>query len=187
MKVEELLIGCPRCRRWPMAIAAVDRPSIYSGKRHIRFVCTCGLELAQQIVSRFRPSEEEVRHRSLEGSRRTYERDTASSTQHNSDRNNIYQSSSRLLGDAPSVGMMGTVKRPRDIAERTRQLRDLRRVDPDGFLRETFTLSVDEARAKARAFLGEYPSGGYMTIVEKWRQLPDGQIEFTMRRLPAAD
>jgi len=79
------------------------------------------------------------------------------------------------------------MKRPRDIAERTRQLRDSRRVDPDGFLRETFTLPVDEARTKARALLGDYPVGGYMTIVEKWRQLPDGQIEFTMRRLPTAD
>jgi hypothetical protein len=33
-----------------------------------------------------------------------------------------------------------------------------------------------------------YPgAGGYMTIVENWRQLPDGQVQFTMRRLPAAD
>jgi hypothetical protein len=26
-----------------------------------------------------------------------------------------------------------------------------------------------------------------MTVVENWRQLPDGQIEFTMRHLPTAD
>jgi hypothetical protein len=26
-----------------------------------------------------------------------------------------------------------------------------------------------------------------MTVVENWRQLADGQIEFTMRHLPAAD
>lgn len=77
------------------------------------------------------------------------------------------------------------MKRPRDIAERTRQLRDVRRVDP--FLRETFTLPVDEARAKARAVLGDYPVDGYMTIVERWRELPDGRIEFVMRRLPMAD
>ena len=38
-----------------------------------------------------------------------------------------------------------------------------------------------------RALLDEYPTGGYITILESWRQLPDGQIEFTMRRLPAAD
>jgi hypothetical protein len=79
------------------------------------------------------------------------------------------------------------MKRPRDIADRSRELRDLRRLDPDGFLRETFTLPVDDARAKAREILSQFPAGGYMTIVEKWRQLPDGRIEFTMRRLPTAD
>jgi len=54
-------------------------------------------------------------------------------------------------------------------------------VDPDP------TLPVGDARAKAREILGEFPAGGYMTIVEHWRQLPDGQIQFTMRRLPTAD
>jgi hypothetical protein len=54
-------------------------------------------------------------------------------------------------------------------------------------LRETFTLPLEDARAKAREFLNAFPTGGYMTIVEKWRQLPDGKIEFTMRRLPTAD
>jgi hypothetical protein len=77
--------------------------------------------------------------------------------------------------------------KPRDVATRSRELQDLRRLDPDGFLRKTFTLPVDDARAKAREILREFPSGGYMTIVERWRQLPDGQIEFTMRRLPTAD
>ena len=79
------------------------------------------------------------------------------------------------------------MKRPRDIAERSRELRDLRRLHPDGFLRETFTLPVEDARAKAREILGEYPAAGYMTIVENWRQLPNAQIEFTMRRVPTAD
>jgi hypothetical protein len=79
------------------------------------------------------------------------------------------------------------MRRPRDIADRSRELRDLRKVGPDGFLRETFTLPVDDAHAKARELLSAFPAGGYMTIVEKWRQLPDGQIEFTMRRLPTAD
>jgi len=77
--------------------------------------------------------------------------------------------------------------KPRDLADQSRQMRDLRRLDPDGFLRKTFTLSVADARAKAREFLREYPAGGYMTIVENWSQLPDGQIQFTMRRLPTAD
>ena len=77
--------------------------------------------------------------------------------------------------------------KPRDVATRSRELKDLRRLDPDGFLRKTFTLPLEEARAQARKFLREFPSGGYMTIVERWRQLPDGQIQFTMRRLPTAD
>ena len=79
------------------------------------------------------------------------------------------------------------MRRPRDMADRARDLRDLRRLDRDGFLRETFALPVEDARAKAREILGAFPAGGYMTIVEKWRQLPDGKIEFTMRRLPTAD
>jgi hypothetical protein len=79
------------------------------------------------------------------------------------------------------------MERPRDMAGRSRELRDRRKLDPDGFLRDAFTLPIEEARAKARALLREYPAGGYMTIVEKWRQLPDRRIEFTMRRLPTAD
>jgi hypothetical protein len=77
--------------------------------------------------------------------------------------------------------------KPKDLADRSRQMRDLRRLDPDGFLRKTFTLPVGEARAKAREFLREYPASGYMTVVEHWQQLPDGRIQFTMRRLPPAD
>jgi hypothetical protein len=77
--------------------------------------------------------------------------------------------------------------KPRDIAKRSRELEELRRLDPDGFLRKTFTLSVEEARTKAREIMRDFPSGGYMTIVERWRQLPDGKIEFIMRRLPTAD
>jgi hypothetical protein len=77
--------------------------------------------------------------------------------------------------------------KPRDIATRSREFKDLRRLDLDGFLQTTFTLPVAEARAQARAFLSEFPASGYMTIVERWRQLPNGQIQFTMRRLPTAD
>jgi hypothetical protein len=66
-------------------------------------------------------------------------------------------------------------------------LRESRRLDPDGIFRKTFTLPVEDARGKAREILREFPAGGYMTIVENWRQLPDGQIQFTMRRLPTAD
>ena len=77
--------------------------------------------------------------------------------------------------------------KPRDVADRAHKLRQVRRLDPDGLLRKTFTLPLEDARAKAREFLREYPAGGYMTTVENWRQLPDGQIQFTMRRLPTAD
>jgi hypothetical protein len=72
--------------------------------------------------------------------------------------------------------------RPKEIAERISSQRE-----PDGLSRQTFRLPVDRARAKAREILNEFPQGGYSTIVEKWRQLPDGEIEFTMRRLRTSD
>jgi hypothetical protein len=62
-----------------------------------------------------------------------------------------------------------------------------RRRPDDGFLRETFTLPREEARSKARDFLRRYPKQAYMSAVESWREMPDGAIEFTMRRLPTAD
>jgi len=73
--------------------------------------------------------------------------------------------------------------RPRDLADRLAQ----RKLRDDGFLRETFTLPRDAARLKARDFLTRYPKAGYMSAVESWRELPGGDIEFTMRRLPSAD
>ena len=73
--------------------------------------------------------------------------------------------------------------RPRDLADRMAGRRNL----DDGYLRETFTLPRDKARAKARDFLTRYPKAAYMSSVESWRELPDGDIEFTMRRLPSAD
>lgn len=71
--------------------------------------------------------------------------------------------------------------RPRDLASRMAGRRG------DGYVRQTFTLPRDEARVKARDFLTRYPKAGYMSVVESWRELPDGAIEFTMRRLPSAD
>jgi len=52
---------------------------------------------------------------------------------------------------------------------------------------EIFTLPIDAARLKAREIINQFPQAGYMTVVENWRQLPDGQIEFTMRYLATAD
>jgi hypothetical protein len=73
--------------------------------------------------------------------------------------------------------------RPSDLAER---ISNGREPDSSSF-RETFRLPVEVARVKVREILNQYPKGGYMTVVEQWRQLLDGQIEFSMRCLRAAD
>ena len=67
--------------------------------------------------------------------------------------------------------------RPRDLAGRMSGVAQ----------REIFTLPVDAARLKAREIIDQSPHSGYLPIVENWRQLSDGKIEFTMRRLPTAD
>lgn len=53
--------------------------------------------------------------------------------------------------------------------------------------RETYTLPRHEARAKAHEWFDAFPKAAYMTEIEFWRELADGQIEFTIRRLPSAD
>jgi hypothetical protein len=75
---------------------------------------------------------------------------------------------------------------PRDLADRMAERRD-RRARDDGYVRETFTQSRENARKTARAFLDRFPKQAYMSEVERWRELPDGEIEFTMRRLRTAD
>jgi hypothetical protein len=70
--------------------------------------------------------------------------------------------------------------RPRDLADRMAG-------QSDGFVRETFSLPREQARVKAREFLKSYPRAAYMSEVERWRELPNGSIEFTMRRLRTAD
>ena len=55
------------------------------------------------------------------------------------------------------------------------------------FVRETFCMSREEARVKAREWFEAFPKAAYWTEVESWRQLDGDQIEFTMRRLPSAD
>jgi hypothetical protein len=66
---------------------------------------------------------------------------------------------------------------PHDLASRTSGARRP----------QTFKLPVDAARRKAREILNQVPQGRYTPIVENWRQLPNGQIEFTMRHLPTTD
>ena len=78
-------------------------------------------------------------------------------------------------------------KTPASLA---RRLGDKRRVktQPAGlWRRETFTLPRQEARAKAHEWFDAFPKAAYMTEIEFWRELADGQIEFTIRRLPSAD
>ncbi|MDA9431613.1 hypothetical protein [Bradyrhizobium sp. CCBAU 51627] len=78
--------------------------------------------------------------------------------------------------------------RPRDLAERmARRRKQAGETPADGYLRESFTLPRAAARARAQAFFARYPKAGYMSEVETWRELPGGDIEFTMRRLPSAD
>lgn len=55
------------------------------------------------------------------------------------------------------------------------------------FVRETFRLDRPAAREKAQEWFETWPKAAYWTEVESWRQLEDGAIEFTMRRLPTAD
>jgi hypothetical protein len=57
----------------------------------------------------------------------------------------------------------------------------------DGFLRETFVLPRVEAREKAREWFDRWPKQAYWTEVEAWFERPGDVIEFTIRRLRAAD
>jgi hypothetical protein len=61
------------------------------------------------------------------------------------------------------------------------------RNEPDGFVRETFSVPRQEARARGKAFLKSYPMAAYMNEVERWCELPNGAIEFTLRRLRTAE
>lgn len=72
---------------------------------------------------------------------------------------------------------------PRDLASRMAR----RPAKDDGFVRERFTLPREAARSAARAFLDRFPKQAYMSAVENWRELDNGDIEFTMRRLTSAD
>ena len=57
----------------------------------------------------------------------------------------------------------------------------------DGFLRETFVLPRRDARAKAQEWFERWPKQAYWTEIESWFERPGDVIEFTIRRLPAAD
>ena len=79
--------------------------------------------------------------------------------------------------------------RPQDLAERVARRRRERgeACVSDTWRRESFTLPRAEARTKAREWFDRFPKAAYSTEIEFWRELEDGRIEFTMRRLPTAD
>jgi len=78
---------------------------------------------------------------------------------------------------------------PGDLARRLGARSRNRPVGQGGgaWRRETFRLPRVEARAKAREWFDRYPKAAYMTEIEFWRVCDDGDIEFTIRRLPTAD
>jgi hypothetical protein len=67
---------------------------------------------------------------------------------------------------------------PSDLAKRMSSRREL----DSGFSPEIFRLPLEAARHKAREIINQGPQGDYVAFVERWRQLPDGQIEFSVRR-----
>lgn len=83
-------------------------------------------------------------------------------------------------------------KSPADVARRLGERRDRSLASTnarpsDAWRRETFTLPREEARVRAQECFERFPKAAYMTEIESWRELADGRIEFTIRRLPTAD
>jgi hypothetical protein len=77
---------------------------------------------------------------------------------------------------------------PKDLADHMAGKRSRDRLQSqDGYVRETYIEPREQARVTARAFLDRWPAAAYMSEVEGWRELPDGEIEFKMRRLKSAD
>ena len=78
-------------------------------------------------------------------------------------------------------------KTPSELARRLAERNRAKAREQSLWRRETFTLPRQEARAKAHEWFAEFPKAAYMTEIEFWRELSDGRIEFTIRRLPSAD
>jgi hypothetical protein len=77
--------------------------------------------------------------------------------------------------------------RPQALSDRLRLHSDRRNIENDEIVLETFTLPLEAARVKVRDVIDGISQRGYQKVVERWRQLPNGQIEFTVRHLPFAD
>lgn len=82
---------------------------------------------------------------------------------------------------------MERIRKPADVARRTAERMRAPRATRSAFHRETHVLERSAARAKALDLFQRFPKAAYMTEIESWRELPDGRIEFTLRRLPSAD
>lgn len=90
----------------------------------------------------------------------------------------------------PNYGYKGN---PRGKVYRT-PLGDLQLIEGYGgqvqhqdWIKETFTLSREEARQAVRAYRQQYPKPIYKTEIDHWQELSDDRIEVTMRRLPSTN
>jgi hypothetical protein len=86
--------------------------------------------------------------------------------------------------------MRSAARTPADLARALGARSRARAADPatlPSWRRETYVQSREDARVTARDWFTRFPKAAYMTEVESWRELADGRIEFTMRRLPTAD
>jgi hypothetical protein len=94
----------------------------------------------------------------------------------------------------PGLARVVTTQPVREVMDRQRRLSDRFRshsdrckIENDDVVLETFTLPLEAARLKVRDIIDGISRRGYQEIVERWRQLPNGLIEFTVRHLPIAD
>jgi hypothetical protein len=67
-------------------------------------------------------------------------------------------------------------KTPRDLAGQLVHL-------DSKFCRVYFKLPQEEARLRARREFRFFPAETYLTEIDQWQELPDGHIEFTVKRL----
>ena len=66
--------------------------------------------------------------------------------------------------------------RPRDLADRMAYTDE-----------QLITLPLNAARRKAREIIGQSPKDGRLAVIENWRQLSDGKIEFAVRYFAATE
>jgi hypothetical protein len=101
---------------------------------------------------------------------------------HSYGRDNVLTAICTLVGKSEATGL-ALMRRSQHFAAESRALGGHDATDNDGFVAETFTLPLDAARRKVRDIFDHVPQRRCSEIVEHWRQLPDGKIEFTMRRI----